>query len=477
MGLSQEDFNNLVLDPNTVSFWIDTETVSGSWVVSGLSVTTTYNDRDVSAQLKQVQVVNFKLPGEDTYYSFKVRSRVKGIAHYTLYPENTITIPVDSIDLNGPSSEDISLIFEPNLEDLFNNSYYEAVNNNSTENRKSNYYLKVEKSKTQVNPLNLEFIITGSDANNRNELPKNAFAEIQDSMYNNSGWSKGRYDGSEYTVTTQGGFRLTPTLVDPFFGLYTFTGSIYSPETTTGSIYSSQDSERTKTIIKYRNRPRTNPVGNPTIAIQVVSTNIQPKITCTSSGLFGQPQVVECQDNPVETTIQIVHSINGTVTGSLAEINVTLEIVTNEGILFPNITSTSTVNLTIPLGSSTSSPYTYKTSEVTCSGEFFPCYLIVRMAYIKSVESEIPVIVDDIDVQANFQRKAILEEDIIINRTYLYEEIKGNIKFIPISTKKVYSLETKQIYETDKDGMIKRIYTGDLIDEIFFTPSPTPTPT
>jgi len=481
-----EDFTNLEVQPNSVRLWIDTTSVAGKWFVQGMSIPHSFNGQSLFVQLKQVQVVNFILPNIQDVFRLKVDSRVQAGNHFSLFTDFKVEIPENSVTVDELSSEEIVFFFEPNLEDFFINSNYEVLNNNVQDSKKSNYFLKVDKEKTLLNPTNLPSILSSSIVTLRRDLDSNLFSETQDSNYTSEGWIKGRYQGSQYTRDTRSAFNLTPTLADPFFGIYAFTGSVYELSATTQSIFQAEDSAREKEIIFHRNIPNFSTLNSSVVSIEVVSTTPGSPVSCTSFSIFGGPSGTILCGTPVDTEIRVAHRVNGTLTAALSEIKVFVEVITAQGTLFPGYSSTEIITLTIPQGSSVSNTYSYKSEDFSCTGELFPCNVILRSVSIKDVESDIQVLITDLyDFLTTLSRIPVDEEAIAQNRTYLYKEVKGFSKFIPLINSQVYSFKSKNIVITDSTGLVIRILRGDYTDDFYInfsitptpTPSPTPTPT
>ena len=95
----------------------------------------------------------------------------------------------------------VQVTLTPYLLDIqFGFSEYNALFGNALENRKSQIRVESNRDEDNVLPTNWEAIISGTAAP----------ATIQDSLYEDSGWRRGRYDGSK--INSRGNAGISPAL-------------------------------------------------------------------------------------------------------------------------------------------------------------------------------------------------------------------------------------------------------------------------
>lgn len=117
----------------------------------------------------------------------------------------------------------INITLTPYLLDItFGFSEYNATIGNAIENRKSQIRVESNRTEDTVLPTNWEAIISGS-----------AFpATVQDSLYYDTGWIKGRYNGAETNTRNNGG-------ILPAFSGTPFRGEVFARDTNNAYVCSS----------------------------------------------------------------------------------------------------------------------------------------------------------------------------------------------------------------------------------------------
>ena len=135
----------------------------------------------------------------------------------------------------------IQITLTPYLLDItFGFSEYNATISNAQENRKSEIRVESNRVEDSTLPTNWEAIISGS-----------AFpATIQDSLYNDTGWTNGRYDGSIINSRGNAG-------VSPAFAGVPFQGEVFTADTQNAYICSSTRRETDIVTITHINKPTT----------------------------------------------------------------------------------------------------------------------------------------------------------------------------------------------------------------------------
>lgn len=141
------------------------------------------------------------------------------------YPSGSSEI---GLDVFGPEGSDTVLVFfEPNHEQFFFRNFYEVLENNDENSRRSRRYLTVDNNFNQLRPSNFQIISSSLEANRRSLFDKELFAEGQDSNYESRSWTIPRYQGTKLSST--GGVASTLYLVN-------FTGIIFEKTTTTEEV-------------------------------------------------------------------------------------------------------------------------------------------------------------------------------------------------------------------------------------------------
>jgi len=151
----------------------------------------------------------------------------------------------------------IQISLTPYLLDItFGFSEYNALIGNATENRKSKIRVESTRVEDSILPTNWEAIISGS------ATP----ATIQDSMYEDTGWIRARYNGS--TITSRGNAGVSPA----FTGT-PFRGEVFTGDTDNAFICSTYRKERNITDLLH-----TSPTLLPTFASSSLGTELDVAI-------------------------------------------------------------------------------------------------------------------------------------------------------------------------------------------------------
>jgi len=161
----------------------------------------------------------------------------------------------------------IQITLTPYLLDItFGFSEYNATISNAQENRKSEIRVESNRVEDSTLPTNWEAIISGS-----------AFpATIQDSLYNDTGWTNGRYDGSIINSRGNAG-------VSPAFAGVPFQGEVFTADTQNAYICSST---RRETDI---------------VELLHTSTNLLPSFISGSSGAILNTAITD----PITQTLEL----------------------------------------------------------------------------------------------------------------------------------------------------------------------------
>jgi hypothetical protein len=220
------------LDPNPAPKGRVTSLVLGQ---RAFSINEDQENTDLNSVLEQVERVKFTFEidgAEDiqfdtpitnrTYYGPTVSSG-NPFFYFQITPfliEN-FKDPPYIVDLY--EYQPINITLTPYLLDItFGFSEYNATIGNAVENRRSQIRVESNRTEDTVLPTNWEAIISGS-----------AFpATVQDSLYYDTGWIKGRYNGAETNTRNNGG-------ILPAFSGTPFRGEVFSRDTNNAYICSS----------------------------------------------------------------------------------------------------------------------------------------------------------------------------------------------------------------------------------------------
>jgi len=180
---------------------------------------------DVLSILEGLHKVRFAFDGYD--YALNIISRsyypgtgVSGVTRQTPYFYFRVTpfqLPTGATsDLTDPEfQQNITVDFTPFIEDLeFLFVDYNATLNNAQEIRRSFKIVVADRKQDTALPTNFDAIYEGTAE----------FAEIQDSLYSDTGWINGRYNGSKTTADNYSG--LVPSISGR-----SFKGEVFSENT------------------------------------------------------------------------------------------------------------------------------------------------------------------------------------------------------------------------------------------------------
>jgi hypothetical protein len=150
------------------------------------------------------------------YYCYSIRT-----------PEQRPTLLLPSA-ANYPTN----VVIEPiTATGAYNYNTYNPLIGNTIIDRKSNYIVYSDRGattkETGTNPVNIVSILTGQAGP----------ASVQDSLYSDTGWKNGRYEGTKTTADTYGG-------IDPTITGISFTGAYYPASLTDTSISTASTSTR-----------------------------------------------------------------------------------------------------------------------------------------------------------------------------------------------------------------------------------------
>ena len=181
----------------------------------------------------------------------------------------------------------VQISLTPYLLDItFGFSEYNAVIGNATENRKSKIRVESTRVEDSILPTNWEAIISGSASP----------ATIQDSMYEDTGWARARYNGS--TITSRGNAGVSPA----FTGT-PFRGEVFTGDTDNAFICSSYRKEQNITNLLH-----TSPTLLPTFVSSSLGTELNSAIVDKTTTLFVLTQLPETGSIEVGSILLIANS-------------------------------------------------------------------------------------------------------------------------------------------------------------------------
>ena len=208
-----EFFAYAQIHDNTVNVWYtDTAptTVLGITIpilAPGLPV----GEQDISSYLSQITNITIPLTtGELVTLDVLTRYLINPLSNSPYYyfdvTPHVITSPTYQTIVNGAVSISPSINGEE-----FNASPYNILQGLIETQRQSNYIMESDRYKvgtlarpTYTGPINIESLLSGSATK----------AQIQDSLYSDTGWSNGRYNG---TKTSQIDFKVIPSITGKTF--------------------------------------------------------------------------------------------------------------------------------------------------------------------------------------------------------------------------------------------------------------------
>lgn len=196
-------------------------------IVTGLTITTSpltidgVTDQSIESVLEQVENIQFNIvdinnPGTIYRFSFTVEDRAFYRTQNPFYYFRVVQDQIiPNIFLSLFSEEliqDVNVIFTPFLLQLeFQFSDFNTLINNVEINRPSLRRVKADRDTGGLLPINWESIISGT------ATP----AEVQDSIYFDTGWNNARYQGSVTSAEEYGGIspaitgKLLPVEINP----------------------------------------------------------------------------------------------------------------------------------------------------------------------------------------------------------------------------------------------------------------------
>lgn len=205
--MTQEEFLIIAGNNQTqVNVWY-TETVP--YTILGVTIpTTNYAGENIIGYLQQITQMTLEV-SEGSFVTLDIveRSLLGNIPtqyYYFITSAETIQDPGDNLVSPG------KVIFTPGINGLgFQQGGYNAILGEAEENRRSEYIMQADR---------ISYINTGAGLpTNIEQLETNTAtrAQVQDSLYNDTGWISARYEGTKLSTLTNSGAE--PALQGTFF--------------------------------------------------------------------------------------------------------------------------------------------------------------------------------------------------------------------------------------------------------------------
>lgn len=145
------------------------------------------NDVALEETLASVTDIKFTIGGTPVKTKVIQIAKNQGYFFIRLQPKEVFAFPTETDNSGTPLDTTVEFIFSPYLAAKFNNSDFNALIGNASDNVESNVALQVDRSTDLLTPPNLDAIISKTATK----------AQIQYSNYTVAGWTNARYEGSK----------------------------------------------------------------------------------------------------------------------------------------------------------------------------------------------------------------------------------------------------------------------------------------
>jgi hypothetical protein len=228
--------NLLPTDPTTII--VNYNTVGGVTTIDDVAILIEGN----LPQLQEATLISLNIPQAGGIVNINVEPSTaplrlvdRGVVgpyycYSILTPEQRPVITL--LPQSDPEEYHTGVVIEPiTATGAYNYNTYNPLIGNTITDRKSNYIVYSDRGattkETGTNPVNIVSILTGQAGP----------ASVQDSLYSDTGWKNGRYEGTKTTADTYGG-------IDPTITGISFTGAYYPASLTDTSISTASTSTR-----------------------------------------------------------------------------------------------------------------------------------------------------------------------------------------------------------------------------------------
>lgn len=209
-------------DSDTIHLWLSQSTNPTASFILALAVpNVSQTNGNIESILLEAERVVFKFWNATDFtssstdyldvYNVKIENKKRLPTHFYLGLEEVIRVPTSSV-IPGEFSQYLDIGFEPSNTDIFKNSGYDVIGENVIENRRSKKVLSVDRTsfgsiqsgRIGVLPVNFTVLSSSLQEDVRSSFDEILFANVQDSLYYDRGWSNGRYSGTKITNKTVG---------------------------------------------------------------------------------------------------------------------------------------------------------------------------------------------------------------------------------------------------------------------------------
>lgn len=200
--MTLEQFKNI--DPGEEFILVYYESTESNKISAFNISTVDCDDRNITNILKEITELTVNINGTLTTFTVVNKNALTG--YYHLLVESQEIPNLDSVE------EGTCQVFYTNPPFLgtgFNKSEYQAILNNASTNRSTNFIFDVDRNNSQLEPTNYQSIMSGSAT----------LAQYQELNYSSQGISNSRYSGAKTSTTDYG--------VSSALGVKTFDGASY----------------------------------------------------------------------------------------------------------------------------------------------------------------------------------------------------------------------------------------------------------
>jgi hypothetical protein len=218
-------YDSSSIDSNGDTLYYYTDAQFPPYRILGLTIPyNSANNVSLEQTLSAITKVKFTIGG--TPVSVKVTQISKNAGYFFIrtQPTDTLAFPSETDTSGTPLDSIVEFIFDPYLAAKFNNSDFNALIGNASDNVISDVALQVDRSTDQLTPPNLDAVISKTATR----------AQIQYSNYTVAGWTNARYEGSKLN---------SGSIVDedPAMTLRQFKGSIFPLDASNQTIKTTDD--------------------------------------------------------------------------------------------------------------------------------------------------------------------------------------------------------------------------------------------
>jgi hypothetical protein len=408
--------------PSNTGFWID-EISSGVWQLKAISIPYQESNTKLKNQLTQIENFTIKYVSSSPYINIiDVKSIHKLPNFYYYIVSNEVFIPTGLVTLDSQLTG-VDLFFsEPSFDEVFYSSDYDTTFGNINKNKTSYNFFSLEKTKSQLLPTNIDYILENYTQDPNVELSYRSL--VQDTNYETSSWLNLRYDGVKNITKIEG--------KEPALSVYFFDGVIFPRSATTSSILQPPYDINDTTRIYYNKNK------------DVLNSELLLSYRTTFEN-NGEVNTLECFGDPcspdIGKTLIVTYYENDTPTPVVNDTTVTFLM---EFVNFDSSISYYENTLIIPQGESSGS-FSYRTLFAGCGQsecEYF------QDNFVKLISVQGPQQTTEGPTE---------QETIQRGNTFFYVDKDITKDLTNLTNVRVLSLKTKRIYLLDELGRVLEI--------------------